>query len=104
MKKREYYTLFKLFLEMNEAKGSYDYYLSKARMDSGVHEKMKWSDYPSSGWIMLPFSWRNTRQGRDYWSDLNGKWLRVLDQVGERLRAEAIPEDVAIPDLRTPRS
>ena len=30
------------------------------------------------GWIAKAFGWVNTRQGHNYWSDINQKWLDCL--------------------------
>ena len=68
--------LFLLFLEMNDCKGSYLYYARKEGQTAGSNGEVRNSDFLWSG-----FTWRDTRQGHDYWEGLTYKWGKVLVEL-----------------------
>lgn len=83
MSKKELWEIFTIFLEMNDCKGSFKYYLNKEH--SRYIGNYSWGDlredFPCD-WITDSFSWQETRQGYGYWDKLEDKWLVICRELG----------------------
>lgn len=83
MSKKELWELFTIFLEMNDCKGSFKYYLNKE--DSRCVYSPSWGSLregPQCDWVEFGFSWKETRQGFEYWDKLDDKWLEICKELG----------------------
>ena len=78
MSNKETWGIFLMFLEMNDALGSYKYYVKK---DVDFKGMSSLRNYSPQDYIIDTFYWRDTRQGYDYWDSLSIKWLEVLIEL-----------------------
>lgn len=65
---------FELFLLENEILHKFIYNLKKYAFNPN------WSirNIPKDDYIILSFDWDKTAQGRDFWENINKKWLNKL--------------------------
>jgi len=77
MNRKELWEIFMLFLDMNDCKGSYLYYL---RRDGFKVKQARDERSPRYGWTDN-YWWGNTRQGNDFWNSIYIKWEAVVDKL-----------------------
>jgi len=69
---------FQVFLKQNHAD---EYYRENIQNLVRQHPIMKIKNQPPEKWVIQPFDWEHTKQGLEYWIDINKKWRDRLYQI-----------------------
>lgn len=55
-----------------------NYHISATSEHNGTNLFKFLNDTNKNDWLLLAFSWYYTRQGFDFWNQLQGKWEQIL--------------------------
>ncbi len=77
MTDREKWAIFLVFLEVHGALGSYKYYRKVAKTARWAPLSVRKSCL--HGYVDRAFPWDGTRQGWEYWNEINQKWVELCD-------------------------
>lgn len=73
--------LFKQFLITNNALEGYLAGLAAVKETPGLNFSKKRKVGAPKEFIFCAFSWNQTKEGREYWDDLDRRWLKVCDAI-----------------------
>ena len=77
MNRKELWEIFMLFLDMNDCKGSYLYYLRK----DGYKVKDVREEFHCRDVLVDTFTWQGTKQGHNFWNSIDDKWMEVVSKL-----------------------
>lgn len=73
--------LFKQFLVTNNALEGYLAGLAAVKETPGLNFSLKRKVGAPKEFILCAFSWDNTKEGHEYWDDLDLQWFKVCDAL-----------------------